>query len=136
MSERTRHATLYDFRDLDLMAKLRAEANGHGGWVETAAMAEALGFEEDLLPIAQRLSWMKRYGMVEFDQERRMWRLSDGGERVTEARLRAAASTTIEHLPDEVMVEVMAKVTQRYLHGSAMLASMLRREFLFGTKPR
>jgi hypothetical protein len=136
MSERNQRATLYDFRDLDLMVKLRAESNGAGGWVETADMAASLGFEDDLLPIAQRLSWMRRYGMVEYDRERRLWRLSPGGERVTEARLQAAQSRSIETLPDEVMVEVMAKVTQRYIHGSAMLASMLRREFLFGTKPR
>lgn len=135
MSERTRHATLYDYRDLDLMLKLKAEGNGEG-WVETEAMAELLGFGEDRLPIAQRLSWMRRFGMVEFDQQKRMWRLSQGGERVTEARLRAAQSRTIEDLPDEAMVEVMAKVGQRYVHGSPMVASMIRREFMFGTKPR
>jgi hypothetical protein len=135
MSERSRHATLYDFRDLDLMLKLKAEGNSEG-WVETEAMAEALGFGEDRLPIAQRLSWMRRYGMVEFDDQRRLWRLSEGGERVTQARLRAARSRAIEALEDEVMVEVMAKVTQRYLHGSPMLATMLRREFLYGTRPR
>jgi hypothetical protein len=132
---RSRHATLFDFRDLDLMLKLRAEA-GAEGWVETDAMASALGFDDDRLPIAQRLSWMRRYGMVEYDRERRLWRLSPGGERVTEARLQAAASHTIEVLEDEVMVEVMAKVTQRYMHGSPMLATMLRREFLYGTRPR
>jgi hypothetical protein len=135
--DRIRGANLYEFRDLDLMAKLKAEANGNPeGWVETDAMAEALGFEDDRLPIAQRLSWMRRFGMVEFDKPRRMWRLTDGGERVTAARLQAAQAREIEDLPDEVMVEVMAKVTQRYYLGSPMLATMLRREFLFGTKPR
>lgn len=129
---RQRHATLYDFRDLDLMLKLQAE----GGEVDTHAMADALGFGNDVLPIAQRLSWMRRFGMVEFDQERRLWRLTDGGERVTEAKLRAASSRSIESLPDEVMVEVMAKVTQRYIHGSPMVATMLRREFQYGTRPR
>jgi hypothetical protein len=117
------------------MLKLKAEANGDG-WADTETMAEALGFGEDRLPIAQRLTWMRRYGMIEFDDQRRMWRLSEGGERVTEARLRAAQSNAIERLDDEVMVEVMAKVTQRYIHGSPMLASLLRREFMFGTKPR
>jgi len=65
-----------------------------------------------------------------------MWRLTDAGRRVTEARVRAATSNGIEKLPDEAMIDVMAKVTQRYWHGSPMLATMLRREFLFGTKPR
>jgi hypothetical protein len=135
MSERRRHATLYDFRDLDLMLKLRAEGNGEG-WVETEAMAEALGFGEDRLPIAQRLSWMRRFGMVEFDDQKRMWRLSPGGERVTEAKLSASRSRGIEAIDDDAMVEVMAKVAQRYMHGSPMLAKMLRREFDYGTRPR
>lgn len=132
---RRRHATLYDFRDLDLMLKIRAEGNDEG-WIESAELAEALGFGEDRLPIAQRLSWMRRFGMMEYDDQRKLWRLSEGGERVTSARLRAAQSSSIEKLPDEQMIDVMAKVTQRYHHGSPMLASMLRREFLFGTKPR
>ena len=79
---------------------------------------------------------MRRYGMLEFDERRKMWRLTPAAERVTEARLRAAASTQIEELPDEVMVEVMSKVTQRYMHGSPLVATMLRREFQYGTQPR
>jgi hypothetical protein len=30
----------------------------------------------------------------------------------------------------------MANITSRYHHGSPMMAHLLRREFLFGTKPR
>jgi len=130
-----RHATLYDFRDLDLMLRIEDEANA-GGWVETSDLAEALGFGDDLLPVSQRLSWMRRFGMLEFDRERRLWRLTDGGQRVTRAKLAAAQSRSIEALDDELFVEVMAKVGQRYVHGSPMLATMLRREFLYGTRPR
>ena len=134
-SRNGRHATLYDFRDLDLMLKIEAEGD-NDGWVETAALAESLGFGEDQLPISRRLSWMRRYGMLDFDPQRHIWRLTDGGVRVTDARLRAAQARTIEKLPDEAMVEVMANVTSRYHLGSPMIAQMLRREFLYGTKPR
>lgn len=129
------HATLFDFRDLDLMLKLDAEADDEG-WAETEQMARALGFDDNQAPISRRFAWMKRYGILEFDEKRKMWRLTDAGRRVTEARVRAATSNGIEKLPDEAMIDVMAKVTQRYWHGSPMLATMLRREFLFGTKPR
>ena len=125
------HSTLYDFRDLDLMLKLAAE----GGEAETWELTEALGFaEQDRQGVAIRLSWMRRYGMLEFDEERRLWRLSPGGERVAAARVKAAASRQIEALPDEAMVEVMASVTSRYRHGDPMVADLLRREFLFGTQ--
>jgi len=128
-------ATLYDFRDLDLMLSLEAEADEEG-WAETEQMARALGFGDELAPISRRFAWMKRYGILEFDAKRKMWRLTPAGERVTKARVRAATSNGIEKLPDEAMIDVMAKVTQRYWHGSPMVATMLRREFLFGTKPR
>ena len=125
------HATLYDFRDLDLMLKLEAE----GGEAETWELTEALGLGEDgRMPVARRLAWMKHYGMLRFDGERRLWRLSKGGERVVHARVKAAASRAIEELPDEAMVEVMASVTTRYRHGEPMVADLLRREFLFGTQ--
>jgi hypothetical protein len=130
-----RHATLYDFRDLDLMLKIEDEGD-NDGWVEAAALAASLGFGEDVRPVAQRLSWMRRYGMLERHKDAGDWRLTDGGLRVIEARLRAAQSRSIEKLPDEAMIDVMANITSRYHHGSPMMAHLLRREFLFGTKPR
>jgi len=129
------HATLYDFRDLDLMLKLEDEADDEG-WVDTEHLARALGFEDDLKPIGSRFSWMKRYGMVERDDKRKLWRLTPAGLRVVEAKIRTATSTQIEALEDEAFVDVMAKVGQRYRHGSPMIAHMLRREFLYGTAPR
>ena len=72
--------------------------------------------------------------MLDFDHTRRLWRLTPGARRVTDARLRASQARTIEALPDEAMVEVMANVTSRYRLGDPVTAHLLRREFLFGTK--
>jgi hypothetical protein len=129
------HATLFDFRDFDLMLKLEDEGDAEG-WIDTEHIARALGFDDDKRPIAQRFAWMRRYGMLERDEEKRMWRLTDAGRRVVTAKLRAATSREIEALEDEAFVDVMAKVGQRYRHGSPMIAHMLRREFLYGTAPR
>lgn len=128
-----KHATIHDFRDMDLMMKLAAE----GGSAATWELAEAMGFhEDDRQGLAIRLSWMRRYGMLTFDEDRRIWMLSEGGERVTESRIRAAMKTQIERIPDEAMVEIMASVTSRYRLGEPMIANLLRREFVFGTSPR
>ena len=125
------HASLYDFRDLDLMLKIVAE----GGEAATWELTEALGFgEQDRQGVAVRLSWMNRYGMVRFDEKTRTWRLSPSGERVTQARVAAGAKRELDKLDDESMVDVMAHVTSRYRHGDPMLADLLRREFLFGTQ--
>jgi hypothetical protein len=130
-----RHATLYDFRDLDLMLKIEDEGD-QDGWIEAAVLAESLGFGEEVRPVAQRLSWMRRYGMLDRHQDSGEWRLTEGGLRVIEARLKAAQTRTIEKLPDESMVEVMANITSRYRHGGGLIASLLRREFLYGTSRR
>jgi hypothetical protein len=134
-------STLYHFRDLDLLLKLAAEANEEG-WIETEYLAQAMGFNLNGdrsirdTGIGPRLSWMRRYGMIERHQETGMWRLTNGAERVIAARLKAAQARTLEALPDEAMVEVMANVTHRYRFGDSMMANLLRREFLFGTAPR
>jgi hypothetical protein len=134
---RRKGATLYDFRDLDLMLKVEERADNNG-WAPTSDLASSLGFDDDLRPLGIRLAWMSRYGMVENQRHgtASLWRLTDGGLRVIDARLRAAQSRSIEALPDESMVQVMANITSRFHHGSPMMAHMLRREFLFGTKPR
>ena len=127
-------ASLYDFRDLDLLLKLDAEGDEEG-WVETERLATSLGFER-ALKVTTRLNWMRHYGMLEFDKDRHLWRLTEGAERVISARLKASQQRTLEALPDEAMVEVMSAVTQRWRVGNGMMADLLRREFLFGTQRR
>lgn len=130
------HATLYDFRDLDLMFKIAENTNGKG--VSSPDLAEMLGFEAEdgARPVGIRLAWMKRYGMVAYDDAEHLWSLSRGGLRVTEAHLRAPELRVIDTMPDEKMVDVMAHVTSRFQRGETMLAHMLRREFAFGTQRR
>jgi len=130
------HATLYDFRDLDLMYRLAEMANGRG--VSSPDLAETLGFEAEdgARPVGIRLAWMRRYGMVAYDESAKLWKLSRGGERVVNAQLLAPELKVVDEMPDEKMVEVMAHVTSRFQRGEKMLGHMLRREFMFGTKRR
>lgn len=129
-----KHLTLYDFRDVDLMLKLDEVAGASGA--TTQELAEAIGFDDDRQAVGMRAAWMRKFGMFDFDEERRLWTLSQGGERVVEAKLRAAQAKTIDQVPDESLVDVMAHVTTRYRLGDPMMATMLRREFAFGTNPR
>ena len=129
-------ASLFDFRDFDLMAKMREEGDAEG-WLETELLARAIGLgDERLRNVGIRLGWMRRYGMVERDEERGMWRLSDGGERVVTARVRAATVRELEALPNEALITSMSSIVQRYRLVDAMTATMLRREFMYGTQPR
>ena len=126
--------SLYDFRDLDLLLKLAAEADNDGG-ITTAQMADALN-TKSMHNVASRFAWMKRYGMLERDEKTMAWYMTDGAKRVVMARMRAAQSKQLESMPDESMISVMSHVAQRYRFGDPMIAQMLRREFLFGTQRR
>jgi hypothetical protein len=129
-------ASLYDLRDLDIMFKLADLENGDGQ--ATAEIAESLGFaaEEHNRNVGIRLAWMRRYGMLAFDDTHKLWSLSRGGQRVVQAHELAPSLRALESLPDEAMVDAMAQITSRFQRGETMLAVMLRREFLYGTKRR
>jgi len=129
------HLTLYDYRDLDLMLAANEIAN-EDGYFSTEDLAMRLGMEDDLRAVAMRLAWMRRYGVFTLDENRRLWRLTRAGERHIEAKQIAAASDSIEIVPDEALIDVMAHVTSRYRHGDAVTATLLRREFQFGTSPQ
>lgn len=132
---RPESATLYDFRDMDIMHRL-AETNGHGG-LPTSEIADMLGFEEDKnRHMGIRLAWMRRYGFVAFNEDERTWSLSESGRRIQNAHLRAPALRAVEAMPDEAAVELMGHVVSRFQRGDATLGHMLRREFLYGTKSR
>lgn len=126
-------ASLYDFRDLDLMMTLHAEGNGG---MTSAQLAEAFGLQGGAQNVAVRASWMRRYGMFDYDEKTGLWTLSGSGLRVVQAKRRAAALRQIEDVPEESLVDVMSHVTARYRLGDPMTAHMLRREFLFGTSRR
>jgi len=131
-----RGASLYDFRDLDLMHKIEAESDNEG-WVELEHLARAMGLgDTHNRNVGSRLAWMRRYGMVTRHEQTGLWRLSRGGQRVVAARVKAATQHELEALPESAMVETMASVVSRYRFVDAMTAAMLRREFLFGTQAR
>lgn len=126
-------ATMYDFRDLDLMMRIADSADQT---VSRDELAEAIGLDGDngSQSVAVRLSWMRRYGFLDYDERAHRWGLSSSGRRITAAQLKAAQRRTLEAVPDDSMVEVMSHVTARYRRGDEVMANLLRREFLFGTQ--
>jgi hypothetical protein len=125
-------ASLYEFRDLDLMMTLH---EGNGG-MTSGQLADVLGLQDGAQGVAVRASWMRRFGMFDYDEKSGLWSLSGGGLRVVQAKRRAAALRQVEDVPDESMVDIMSHVTARYRLGDPMVANMLRREFLYGTSAR
>jgi hypothetical protein len=128
-------AKVTEIRDLDVMLHLAEAVNGSGQGIPIAEVADLLGFDDgDNRPMGIRLAWMRHYGMVAYDPDGKLWNLTRAGRRVTEAHLRAPAIKVVEAMPDEAAIELMAHVTSRFQHGQSMLATMLRREFVYGTQ--
>jgi hypothetical protein len=124
--------SLYDFRDHDLMLRL-----SDLGEISSHDLAQELGLDSEATQAAGvRLAWMRRFGMVRFDQKKRLWSLSQSGERIVAAKRRAALKKLVDEMPEGELIEAMAYITARYRLGEPMVAHMLRREFVYGTSPR
>lgn len=126
--------TVFDYKDTDLMAHL---ANTSAEGMTASDVAEEMGFQDDdgTRAVGMRFAWMRKYGMLKYDEKTKLWTLTNGADRVMTAQKLAAMTEVIEKVPDEQMVEVMAHVTSRYRLGDPMMASLLRREFQYGTNP-
>ena len=125
---------VYDFRDTDIMSKL---ADTEGSGITSIELAGELGANSDTKAnaIGIRLAWMRKWGMVDLDPSKHLWTLSEGGGRVLKSQRLAAVKKVIDAMPDEEMIEVMAHITSVYRRGDPMIATMLRREFQYGTSP-
>lgn len=131
-----RSLRITDYRDTDLLARV-AEAGADG--VSSADLAALIGWEDDLdghRSVGARFARMRQYGMLAFDEKRRLWTVTEGAERVLRSQELSATQTVIERVPDEEMVSIMAHVTTRYRLGDPLIATMLRREFQYGTSPK
>jgi hypothetical protein len=129
------HLTVYDFKDTDLM-QLVDEAGESG--TSAADLADGMGWngKDGVRAIGMRFAWMRKFGMLDYDEKHHLWTVSDGGSRVIESHIRAASRKVIEALPSEAMIEHMAHITSVYRMGDPMVAALLRREFQYGTNPR
>jgi hypothetical protein len=125
-----RHLTLYDFRDLDLLSQA-VEVFDPAGHFTTEDFATAIGFGDDLRAVGGRLGWMRRYGALARDEEKRLWRFTRGAERIIEAD-QESFSGEVDAVPDAALVGAMAHVMKRYRRGDALTATLMRREFFYG----
>lgn len=124
-----------DYRDTDLLARV-AEQGADG--VTSADLGSLIGYDDTNghRSVGARFARMRAYGMLAFDEKRRLWTVTEGAERVLRAQEVSAGQSVVERLPDEEMVSIMAAVTTRYRIGDPLVATMLRREFAFGTDRR
>jgi hypothetical protein len=129
------HLTVFDWKDTDLMALV--EQAGESG-VSAADLASEMNFNghDAHRAIGMRFAWMKKFGMLNYDEKHHLWTLTDVAHRVMESQKVAALTKVLKAVPEEAVVEHMAHITSVYRMGDPMIAAMLRREFQYGTSPK
>lgn len=88
--------------------------------------------------VTRRLSWISReVGLVEkHDSERRRWRLTERGEEFLAAKLKAAEQRAIDGASEDALVELTARIGERYHRIGTTSAWLVRREWQYRTARR
>lgn len=88
--------------------------------------------------VTRRLSWIRsEAGLVEkHETERRKWRLTERGEQFLAAKLRAAEERAVRDASDDVLVELTARIGERYHRIDSTSAWLVRREWQYRTARR
>lgn len=138
-------ATLYDYSDREMLHILDDVA-GPDGWIETEHIARKMfgatnsgpPSKDALRCVAVRMSWMRRYGLVEKSGKSReaRWRMTEFGERALKAGLKSSEVKAVENLDEEDLAEVMMRFGARYHYVSREAATLMRREWQRETSPK
>jgi hypothetical protein len=109
------------------------------GYADVHAVADMLGMKHDnpVKCIGQRLSWLKRFGVVEKHKDTPgLWRLTKEGRALIGADLKAGQRRALESLTDSQVLALTTVVTDRYRKAGLTSAVMMRREWAYGTSKR
>jgi len=136
MSER--QLRIADFSDREILAIMADIADGAGevttgdlalrlfGLKETTADAEIL--EHAALCVRSRLSWMRRYGLVEKGEKVGIWYVSRAGARLMEYRLSRSVSSAISNMPNAGMLDMAHQVGEKMVKVSEIEGRAMQRE--------
>jgi len=79
--------------------------------------------------VTARLTWMRRYGLVEKGEEKGIWSASRMGQALRRYSLGRSLSSAISNSPDVALMEMTHQVSERMLKEKDVAARAMRREF-------
>lgn len=130
---------LLDFSDRELLARLD-DISDDEGYATSRELAEALGLtdENGTFCVAQRMSWLRRYGAVERDAEtnpakNRGWKMSEIGRLANASALKARQRMSLESLDAPALVDLATVLTVGYGRADPTIGNLVRRELIYGT---
>jgi hypothetical protein len=124
------------FSDREIMAAM-SDLNGTGDVLASDLGLRLFGLtdrdDEDVRRhatrcVSSRLTWMRRYGLVEKGDEKGAWLLSETGKELFASRLGRSFSTAITHTPKESVLDLAHQVGMRMVKENTVGARAMRRE--------
>jgi hypothetical protein len=137
---------LEDYSDVELLGLMR-DLTDSDGLVTAAAIAESLGSAGKELQHASRnvsirLSWLKRYGVVDTDtmevEGRKVgaWRLTGEGEMLVTGKLAARQREQLEQMSEQNLLALARTFGTRFVRANGTAAKMMEREMRYSVATR
>jgi len=86
--------------------------------------------------VTARLTWMRRYGLVDKGEEKGMWVASEWGKSLRYTTLGRSLSSALSNTPENSLLELTHQVSDRMLRAGQIPARAMRREIQHQIKRR
>lgn len=128
---------LREFSDRDLLFIIDETAD-YDGWARAQYIAERIGLNTKYPErnVSSRLAWMVRFGVIHRHPEQVAWQLTNLGEALRTGKISRRQQDSIDKMDDAQMLLLTRSITRRYEHASSDVATVLRREWTYGTAQR
>ena len=126
---------LYDLSDRELLHVVMDEQDAEG-WTASTAIADRLGITHRYPNqcVGTRMSWMKRYGVVEKHPTRHAWKVSRSGQTLMNGDLTASQKQTLDAMDSARVLMLTRWLTGRYRRSGESAGHLYRREWNYGTR--
>jgi hypothetical protein len=124
--------TLKDFSDLELLRRLEDVADDEGyATVTQIARKLNLSHPHPERCVISRFSWLRRFGILEKDEERG-WKLTKEADLAINASFTRTAERELGKLGEGQYVALMDLMSQSYRSVTPGTANLMRRQWQFG----
>jgi hypothetical protein len=134
------HVQISDYSDREILA-IMLDLGGEVSTPDLAARIFGLKEDDDRVPyakrcVSQRLSWMRRFGLVESWVEvappkLRTWKVSIPGGQMLQAQIPAGTSAALDRLTDTYDLTLANVIGEKLVKAGEISGTAMRRELQF-----
>lgn len=135
MSDRVRISDFSDRELLALVADLGSQVTARDLAIRIFGIAELEENEQEIRResrcVTSRLSWMRRFGLIERDKESGEWLISAMGEALRKTRVSRAIANGIESADEAASLSLANIVGERLVSSGPVAGQAMQRELQF-----